>query len=142
MSVTMNPKLAAEQNARYKRLMIAAAAAGSELLRDNLSSTTHGAGVHWPTLPHRSSATGQMPVKQTGALADGVGMDDGDTQTGAKIIIEDDLEKLVDLEFAPPGFNPNQPTLATRDTGGRSPMWLTFSDPDTHRVMNDEMRRT
>lgn len=138
----MNPNLKAETDARLKQLMIAAAAAGSEILGDNLSSTSHGAGVHWPTLPHRSSATGQMPVLQSGALAEGVGIDDGDTSTGAKVIIEDDRQKLIDLEFAPPSENPNPPLDATRESGGRAPMWLTFSDSLTHWEMAQEMRRT
>lgn len=141
MSVTPNPNLAALMRKRHKDLMVHAAVAGASVLHANLNSETHGTGVHWPWMPNRSSAPGEYPVKQTGALAAGVGIDE--TQgTTAKVIIEDDLDKLIQLEFAPPVSNPGDPgTSVPWESGGRAPMWMTMTDDATVDAMNDAMRR-
>lgn len=142
MGFSLNPNLMVEMNARHKNLLAAAAAEASEALRDELSSETHGTGIHWPTLPNRSSAPGEMPVKQSGALAEGVGIaDDTSSATGVKVVIDDDLEKLVDLEFAPPSVNPNDPPFGTRESGGRAPMWTHMTSAETIQLMNDAMER-
>lgn len=139
MAVTINPNLAAELAARHKRLMEAAAEEAAVALTENLSSTTHGTGVHWGTLPHRSSAPGEYPVMQSGDLRDGVTSESTDG-TAAKVVIEDDLEKLIQLEFAPPSDNPNTPrAVATGVSGGRAPMWMTMTDPETIAAMKRAM---
>lgn len=140
MSVTANPALAALMRKRHKDLMVHAAVAGAAVLHDNLNSETHGTGVHWPWMPNRSSAPGQFPVKQTGDLVSGVGI--AETQgTGAKVIIEDDLDKLIQLEFAPPVSNPGDPgTSVPWESGGRAPMWTTMTDQETIDAMNDAIR--
>lgn len=136
MTVTLNPGLLAEMNLRHARLMEAAAEDAAVVLTENLSSSTHGSGVHWETLPHRSSAAGEFPVMQSGDLRNGVASE-STSGTGAKIVIEDDFEKLVRLEFGPPSRNPNTPTsIATGVSGGRGPMWETMTAEETIRVMN------
>src|SRR5690606_21201663 len=126
-SVTRNPTLAAELLARHRRLMAVAADEAADVLHANLSSATHGAGVHYPRLPNRSSAEGQMPVKQSGRLAAGVTSRQGDG-TSAQVVLDDDLGKLLGLEFSPPSTNPNQPGIPARMSGGRAPMWETMVD--------------
>ena len=96
--------------------------AGADLLRRNLSSTS-GSGIQYPNLPNRSSAPGEYPTMQTGELRDGVGWEA--TPTGGIIFIEDDLGKLIGLEFSAPS------------EGGRAPMRMFITDEETHRAMRE-----
>lgn len=142
MSIELDVALEANMTIRENHLMHTAALEGSLILEANLGST-QGSGVHWPLLPHRSSAPGEYPVKQTGRLQAGVTFEaDPSSPTGARVVIHDDLQKLIDLEFAPPSDNPNPVPFATRDTGGRAPMHMTFTDPTTIERMEDAMRRS
>lgn len=139
MSVQLNPQLEALMTARHKQLLAAAASEGADILQENLSSGSHGTGVHYPRLPNRSSAEGQMPVTQSGDLAEGV--TSVQTDTGAQVVIEDDMGKLLGLEFSPPSTNPNQPGTPKRTSGGRAPMFETMMDDRTQEAMADAMRR-
>lgn len=142
MSVRIDPNLAAAMAARHRELMAAAADEAADILHANLSSATHGTGVHYPRLPNRSSAPGEMPVMQSGQLAAGVTSRRAETGTGAQVVIEDDLGKLLGLEFSPPSTNPNQPGTPRRVSGGRAPMWETMMDERTQEAMRQRMRRT
>lgn len=140
MAYQPNPTLKAEMAARHRRLMFVAADVGADIQQENLSSRTHGAGTHYSRLPNRSSAEGQMPVKQSGDLAAGVRAEQDATGTGARIVIEDTLGKLLGLEFKPPSTNPNAPPGGTGRSGGRAPMWETFMDNRTQDAMNRRIR--
>lgn len=135
MAYEPNPNLKAEAEARYKHLMGRAAEAAADVLHGNLNSPSHGAGVHYSRLPNRSSAEGQMPVRQSGDLAEGVGVV-GTDGTASQVVIDDDFGKLLGLEFSPPSDNPNQPSTPKRRSGGRAPMWETMTDHETIAVMN------
>lgn len=140
MSHTINPNLAAEMRARGVTLLTAAADEAADILQANLSSGSHGTGVHYPRLPNRSSAEGEMPVMQSGELASGVTSQR--TESGAQVVINDDLGKLLGLEFSPPSTNPNQPGTPKRVSGGRAPMWETMMDDRTQAAMAERMRDT
>ena len=120
--------------------MTAAAAEAADILQANLSSPSHGTGVQYPRLPNRSSAEGEMPVMQTGELASGV--TSVKTESGAQVVINDDLGKLLGLEFSPPSANPNQPGVPRRVSGGRAPMWETMNNAQTVEAMAERMRQT
>lgn len=139
MSVTPNPQLRDLMRRRHARLMAAAADEGADIVQANLSSGSHGEGVHYARLPNRSSAEGQMPVKQSGDLAAGVTSGQEPGETRASVIINDDLGKLLGLEFSPPSTNPNQPGTPQRHSGGRAPMWETFTDNRTVESMEAAM---
>lgn len=142
MSVKPNPSLAQQMTARHRELMAAAASEAADILHDNLSSATHGTGAHYPRLPNRSSAPGEMPVLQSGELAAGVTSRQGESGALAQVVIEDDLGKLLGLEFSPPSTNPHQPGTPQRTSGGRAPMWETMMDERTQEAMRERMRRT
>lgn len=120
--------------------MTAAAAEAADILQANLSSPSHGTGVQYPRLPNRSSAPGEMPVMQSGQLASGV--TSVKTESGAQVVINDDLGKLLGLEFSPPSANPNQPGVPRRTSGGRAPMWETMNNAQTVEAMAERMRKT
>ena len=138
MSIEEDPSLDAMMDARAKHLMSVAAEEGADILHENLSSGSHGSGVHYARLPNRSSAEGEMPVMQSGALSEGVGTRDG-TGTGSQVVINDKLGKLLGLEFSPPSTNPNQPGKSKRHSGGRAPMWETMTDDRTGQAMKAVM---
>ncbi len=140
MSVRPNPTMGAEMHAREVDLLAAGADEAADILQTNLSSGSHGTGAHYPRLPNRSSAPGEMPVMQSGQLASGVASQR--TESGAQVVINDDLGKLLGLEFSPPSANPNQPGTPQRWSGGRAPMWETMMDHRTQEAMNDRMGRT
>lgn len=140
MGYKPNPALRQLVTDRHRKLMAAAASEAADVLHQNLDSGSHGEGVHYPRLPNRSSAEGQMPVKQSGDLAAGVTSEQPEGGTGARVVIEDDLGKLLGLEFSPPSSNPNQPGTPTRQSGGRSPMWDTMTDPRTLESMEIAMK--
>jgi len=125
---------------RHKHLMREAALEGAVDLEANLSSTD-GSGVQYPSLPHRSSAPGEYPTLQSGALRSGVGVEEG-PGTQAEVVIRDDLGKLLGLEFSPPSSNPNQPGTPKRASGGRAPMWETFTDGQTIADMNQAIEKS
>lgn len=135
MAYEPNPAMKAEMHSRLKHLMTEAAEAAADVLAGNLNSPSHGSGVHYPRLPNRSSAEGQMPVRQSGDLVRGVGTEATDG-TASQVVIEDDRGKLLGLEFSPPSANPNQPGSPKRVSGGRAPMWETMTDHETIAVMN------
>jgi hypothetical protein len=138
MAYVPNPNLKAELAARHKQLMGRAADAGAEVLVGNLSSPSHGTGVHYPRLPNRSSSEDQMPVSQSGELAAGVAVE-ATEGTASQVVIKGTLGKLLGLEFSPPSENPNQPGTPTRVSGGRAPVWRTMTDGETIEVMNHAM---
>lgn len=141
MGFVPDPTLKAQMAARHKKLMAAAADTAADVLAENLSSPSHGAGVHYPRLPNQSSAPGQMPVKQSGALAEGVTSREAEgSPTGAQVVIQDDFGKLLGLEFSPPSTNPNAPPGGRRSSGGRAPMWETMMDARTQDAMNRRIR--
>ena len=140
MSIRPNPNLGAELRARNTDLMAAGADEAADILQANLSSGSHGTGVHYPRLPNRSSAEGEMPVMQSGRLAAGVTSARSDD--GAQVVINDTLGKLLGLEFSPPSTNPNQPGTPKRVSGGRAPMWETMMDDRTQQAMAERMRDT
>lgn len=140
MAVKLNPNLRAEMAARHRKLMAAAADEAADILAENLSSSTHGAGVQYPRLPNQSSAPGQMPVKQSSALEEGVTSQQDDQGTGAQVVIRDKFGKLLGLEFSPPSTNPNAPPGGKRQSGGRAPMWETMMDNRTQDAMNRRIR--
>ncbi|MFA7459733.1 MAG: hypothetical protein WCY60_01850 [Trueperaceae bacterium] len=120
--------------------MEAAADEAADVLAENLSSPSHGAGVHYPRLPNQSSAPGQMPVMQSGDLAEGVTSQQDATGTGAQVVIQDKFGKLLGLEFSPPSTNPNAPPGGSRQSGGRAPMWETMMDERTQEAMRRRVR--
>lgn len=140
MGYKPNPALRQLVNDRHRKLMAAAASEAADILQANLSSESHGEGTHYPRLPNRSSAEGQMPVKQSGDLAAGVTSEQPAEGTGARVVINDDLGKLLGLEFSPPSTNPNQPGTPTRTSGGRAPMWETMMDGRTLEAMEIAMK--
>lgn len=135
-----DPSMSRNMAARHKHLMEEAALEGAVKLERNLSSI-HGTGIKYPHLPHRSSAPGEYPVRQSGALMSGVGVEEGDG-AAAEIVIHDELGKLLGLEFSPPSRNPNQPGTPTRASGGRAPMWETFTDGRTQSAMNAAIKNS
>lgn len=141
MSLEEDAGFGSLMDARAKHLMGAAADAGAEILTGNLNSPSHGTGVKYARLPNRSSAEGQMPVRQSGDLVAGVSARETDG-TGSQVVIEDTLGKLLGLEFSPPSRNPNQPGTPKRRSGGRAPMWETMTDSETIEVMNHAMEFT
>ena len=68
----LDPSMLTRMAAQHKKLMEEAALEGAAKLEANLSSTS-GSGVKYPSLPHRSSAPGEFPVKQSGALMREIG---------------------------------------------------------------------
>lgn len=138
--IEFDPNALAVMAARHKTLMQEAALEGAVDLERNLSST-QGTGVHWSGLPNRSSAPGEYPVRQSGQLQSGVGVEEGNG-TAAEVVIRDDLGKLLGLEFSPPSSNPNQPGTPNRRSGGRAPMWETFTDGQTISDMSNAMKRS
>lgn len=140
MAFVPDPTLKAEMDARHRKLMAAAADEAADVLTENLSSPSHGAGVHYPRLPNQSSAPGQMPVKQSGALAEGVTSQQDAGGTGAQVVIQDTFGKLLGLEFSPPSTNSNAPPGGKRLSGGRAPMWETMMDSRTQDAMNRRIR--
>lgn len=140
MALEPNPALAQLMQARHKLLMEEAAAAAANVLADNLDQT-QGSGIKYPRLPNRSSAPGEFPVRQSGALLRGVKHESGEG-TSAQVAIYDDPGKLLGLEFSPPSTNPNQPGTPSRTSGGRAPVWETMTDTQTHAAMKEAMEKT
>ena len=135
---TPNPAFRAALDARLTRLLEEAALAGALQLEENLNSTM-GTGVQYPFLPNRSSAPGEYPTFQTGALRRGVGAERGPGITSL-VVIHDARGKLLGLEFSPPSENPNRVGAPRRHSGGRAMVWRTMSDADTHARMLAAMR--
>lgn len=137
MGFVPNPNLPTELSTHLRRVTSVAAEAASDQLAQNLGSSTHGTGRHYDQNPYRSSAPGQYPVKQRGELQAGVGFDPNALPDGAQVFIQDDYDKLIDLEFAPPSQNPNLPPSEPHSSGGRAPMWRTMNSQETQ----DRMRQ-
>lgn len=135
MGFIPNPNLPTELFTHLRRVTGVAAEAAADQLAQNLSSSTHGTGRQYEQNPYRSSAPGQYPVKQTGELEAGVGFDPDALPDGAQVFIHDDYDKLIDLEFAPPNQNPNQPPSDPAESGGRAPLWRTMNSQETQDSM-------
>ena len=88
----------------------------------------------------RSSAEGEYPVQQSGELHAGVDWQPTNDPLVKEVFIAgNDEGKLLGLEFSPPSQNPNREGSPKRTSGGRAPMWRTFSGPQTHERMLDAM---
>ena len=135
MSFKLDPSFKTAYRQAVSEALDKAASAGSAHLAENLSGT-EGSGVHYPGLPNRSSAEGEYPVQQSGELHAGVDWQPtNDPMLKEVFIAGNDEGKLLGLEFSPPSQNPNREGAPKRTSGGRAPMWRTFSDPQTHERM-------
>ncbi len=105
--VKENPNILAQLNAEAQKVVLKMAEVGADALRENLSDTGGGRGVKYASLPNRSSAPGQYPIKQSGRLQGMV--ESGLTADGAYFGLvpngADEREQALALELGAPRQN-------------------------------------
>lgn len=99
-----------------------AAAKAAEITHDHLDEPGHG--IHWPWLPHRSSAPGEYPARQYGPLQDSVGYEAKGLAQFVVGSIKNPPPESIILEFSPVFV------------GGRPWLSKSMEDPETHNQMN------
>lgn len=125
-----NPRLAAELLADLTHKAEAAADAASDILWENVGAGPRS-GEHYAGLPRPSSAANEFPQEQFGDLRRSVGTEKGTTPLVIRVgFFGDDMQKLANLEFAPPS------------QGGRKPLARTMSDSRTMREMAEAMEES
>src|SRR5690606_31235497 len=102
----------------------AAAREAAEITKAHLNEP--GTGIHWPNLPHRSSALGEYPARQFGPLQDSIGSE----QVAVTVY------HVGSIHNPPPEahymeFNPETP-----EGGGRPWLSKSMEDAETHVRMN------
>jgi hypothetical protein len=103
-----------------------AAQVAAEALKENLSLGQRS-GRQYPNLPNRSSAVGEFPQYQTGALYNSIAK--RKTRDGYDVgSINNPPPEAVYLEFREPS------------RGGRPWLSSTLEDPETHRRINEAIR--
>jgi len=129
-----NPAALAALDAQFDEAMRAAAEAGAEQLRDNLSAGGRS-GTQYPQLPRRSSAPGEFSQEQSGRLKDMV--DHGQHAPasawfGLAPRSADELGEAKGQEFG----NPDGSLV------GRANVRKTALDSRTHKRMNEAIKKT
>lgn len=117
----------AQLEAEAQKVLLKMAVVGADALRDNLNDSSGGRGVKYPSLPNRSSAPGQYPVKQSGRLQSMVEF--GPTADGAYFGLVPknaaEREQALALEYGAP----------RNGLVARAPVRRTVYSPDTLRRM-------
>jgi hypothetical protein len=128
-----NPVALAALTAQLDEAMAAAAEAGAEQLRDNLSAGARS-GVQYPQLPRRSSSPGEYSQEQSGQLK---GMVDHGQHAPASAWFglapqnADELGEAKGQEFG----NPENSLV------GRANVRKTALDSRTHKRMNEAVKK-
>lgn len=106
----------------------AAATEAAKITKDHLDEPGHG--IHWPNLPHRSSALGQYPARQFGPLYDSIGSEQVAVTVYHVGSIHNPPPEAYFMEF-----NPQTPK-----GGGRPWLSKSMEDAETHVRMNEAVR--
>ncbi|GHG21481.1 hypothetical protein GCM10017784_11220 [Deinococcus indicus] len=122
----VRPGAAGQLRDVLRRVTLAAAEGGAATLREKLSGP--GSGTYHPGQPNQSSAPGEYPAEQSGAVRDSVmAVPIGDTRSAFGSV--DGPAHVIPLHFKPP------------DAGGRPFMDDAKHDRDIHAGMRDAVRQ-
>ena len=116
----INPAGFAQLQARLQARALEAATAAAEELGRKLEG--EGTGIHWPSLPRRSSRPGEYPAEQTGELRRSVGSRTRG-QHAAEFGLLNPPAYAALLHFKPPS------------AGGRPVMDMALADADIQRAV-------
>lgn len=108
------------------QLIGTAASKADEVTKDHLDEP--GSGIHWPWLPHRSSAPGEYPARQYGPLQESIGHEAKGVGQFVVGSIHNPPPEAVTLEFSPTFM------------GGRPWLSKSMEDPQTHSEMNKAIK--